>query len=830
MAASNTISIFSGKIDSLQTVTDSLNESQQVLSSKIDTLCAMNSDLVLSQSELSHSVDTISAQLNTISEYGLGFSDSVAHIAIPLIIALFAFAFPFLFTVISHINNKYESEHITKLFSSEPTYKWFLKGAWISAVYLVIAGVLSLCINGGVYKWLMYALDWTSIIVAGGYSIIILWFVRKCIDYNNPQKLIDSVDEKFWRGVKESKAYLKKLNKEEKKNAKERSKGKRHFKDQGISIGKAYAFYGVEDSRTKCLVELCKYAFRKQDFDLFLSVLLKVDNLPHPEKHYVNQRFLFFEQVVDAYLYCEQNVKIEESLMRHWFSAFNRAEKPNEGVIYRMLGKMVSAVMQGRTSIFVQYIQCASSGYSFINQLQIVSYVCGKSVEDQKKADNDRLDCWLELCEMHYIALAHLFSAGKVEPLKAVFSGKNTGYGKLFPASGTEILKIYARCKDNQEKDGTFSHYWFLRDAVGENTDPEMLEKLTSLLLLLASEASYQSLNLISKSRLELIKSSENKMTGFAKVWLDSSELLYMFPQLVEKDFKKRFDVFVNQLEEAERIEKNLDDKTLLIKVFYGFMKILCEGCIVKPDEDIYQKKVPEDVKDEVKTMFWNILYGNAGGVFDNLVGENNESKVDSMSMGEMNFMTYKQALMEHEGLYTHQVFNNLFNVFKSRYIVMIYSALAHMHIIDVSIPIDEFEEYFEKNVGKNASEYFIIDSDSHMNLFYKMDELEDGRRFSFDRTYKCASYKLYDLSVGWYLRDVPDLEPFKETLIIIKRRDLPAVNSISGIEGPSVVFTDESDREKGIAAVSMKVNPNYQIKYNKNVEVLRLRLESLRK
>ena len=830
MAAPNIISILSGKIDSLKTVVDSLNESQQVLTSKIDSLCVTNTDMVLSQSGLTHRIDSISTQLNTISEYGIGFSDSVSHISIPLIIALFAFAFPFLFTVISHINNKYESEHIIKLFSTEPSYKWFLKGAWISAIYLVVAGALSICINGASYKWLMYIMDWASIVVAGGYSLIIIRFVRKCVDYNNPQKLIDSIDEKFWRGVKESKAYIKKLNEEEKKIAKEKSKGKQYFKDQGISIGKAYAYYGVEDSRTKCLVELCKYAFRKQDYDLFLSVLLKVDNLPHPEKHYVNQRFLFFEQVIDAYLYCEQNNKIEETLIHHWFSAFNRAEKPNEGVIYRMLGKMVSAVMQGRTSIFVQYIQSASSGYSFINHLQIVSYVCGKSVEDQKKADNDRLDCWLELCEMHYIALAHLFSAGKVEPLKAVFLGKNTGYGKLFPATGTEILKIYARCKENQEKDGSFSHYWFLRDSVCENTDPEMLEKLTSLLLLLASEVSYQSLNLISKSRLELIKSSENKMAGFAKVWLDSSELQYMFPQLMEKDFKKRFDVFVNQLEEAERIEKNLDDKPQLIKAVYVFMKILCEGCVVKPGEDIYQKKMPDAVKDEVKTMFWNILYGNASGIFDSLVGENNDSKVDSISMGEMNFMTYKHALIEYEGLYNHQVFNNLYNVFKSRFLVMIYSALAHMHIKDVSIPIDEFEEYFEKNVGKDASDFFIIDSDSRMNLFYKMDKLDDGRRFSFERTYKGAGYKLYDLNVGWYLRDIPELDSFKETLILIKKKDLPAVINTTDPAGPSVEFYDESDREKGVAAVCMIVNPNYEIKFNKDVEVLRLRLESLRK
>ena len=84
----NSISILSRKIDSLKTVADSLNESQQVLSSRIDTLCEMNSDMAISQSEISHRIDTISTQLNNISEYGVGFSDSVSHITIPLIIIL----------------------------------------------------------------------------------------------------------------------------------------------------------------------------------------------------------------------------------------------------------------------------------------------------------------------------------------------------------------------------------------------------------------------------------------------------------------------------------------------------------------------------------------------------------------------------------------------------------------------------------------------------------------------------------------------------------------------------------------------------------------------
>lgn len=52
---------------------------------------------------------------NNIAKYGVGISDVVATIVFPLIIAIFAFAFPFLFDAINKINSKYKSEILSEL-------------------------------------------------------------------------------------------------------------------------------------------------------------------------------------------------------------------------------------------------------------------------------------------------------------------------------------------------------------------------------------------------------------------------------------------------------------------------------------------------------------------------------------------------------------------------------------------------------------------------------------------------------------------------------------------------------------------------------------------
>ena len=49
-----------------------------------------------------YSLDIIVTKLQEILDYGIGYSDVVGQISFPLLIALFAFAFPFLFSVINH--------------------------------------------------------------------------------------------------------------------------------------------------------------------------------------------------------------------------------------------------------------------------------------------------------------------------------------------------------------------------------------------------------------------------------------------------------------------------------------------------------------------------------------------------------------------------------------------------------------------------------------------------------------------------------------------------------------------------------------------------------
>lgn len=822
MAVIDSLQIVLKSVDTLRAMSNNLNEFPQLLSAKIDSVSCTASNMLLGQSETIQQVDSFETQLESISIYGIGYSDVASHIALPLIIALFAFAFPFLFTVISHINNKYESDHISWMFSNERSYKWYLRGAVICACYLFVFGIISLCFKGISYEWLMYVLSWSSVFVASAYSAIILWFVTTCIQYNNPQKILLIIDKLYSQEGKEVKKFLKKLERKEKRAEKVKSETKRNFILKGLRISRIFAYHDIDDARIKRLVGIAQYTLKKHDTPLFQNLMYSVnkivkDNKKHPSNNKEYGVAVFYEEIVDSYLYYPKNSNIENTLMMHWFSAFNRSQVPNPYLIYPMLGKMVRSVLQGRTSLFEAYLLQANYGYDFINQLHIVSYVRGFNTETQNQIDKERRNLWLQLCEIHYLSLAYLFSKGDFEALRIVLSGKNTGYGRLFPESGTDVLKMYARCKEKQLDDGKY-RYWNLKDVIGENTDPDMLEKLTAFMLLVSSDYQRQSLNLISDARLQVVLNAKEKLKLYSNAWLNDNRLCGCFPQLVGKKFDSLFNDVIKQLKKTSVVEKKEDNENFLIRIVFYFMMVF--GCKEEEErmEDIYQRAVTDEIKKELESLFWKILYGNVGNINNGLVGRRKENGVEKESMGELVLTVDKNALMEHEGMYTHQVFNEISNVFRTRYLFKVYTTFAKMRIKEENISIREFGDRFDKFVGNKAEDYVVIDTDCSLYIHYKMDG-------SFNKFYKGAEYKHYDFITSRFLDDIVETNSYKGTVVIIKKDNLPYLEPVANTQGPSLNYDDESDKQKGIAAIKLTINPNYDICYSKYVDVLLLKI-----
>ena len=766
----------------------------------------------------------LSSKLSDISTYGVGFDDTIGLIGIPLIIALFAFAFTFLFTVITHINNDYESVPISRMFASSKPYAWFMKTSIGSVVFVIFVGAMSLLLDGGAHYWLMKVSNWLILVVASVYSFVILLFVKTCIRYNDPSQMIDLIDERYEEDMKGVEKYLEKQKKAEKKNEKEKSEHRKYFKNMGFWYGRVYAGFNAEEERINRLVDLFKYALRKNNHDLSLGVIQKADRLMKQEKragdekdtHHVME---FYDRAIAAYLTFPQDKNVDEELMLYWNSCYNRKQLPPLRYVYRTLGMMVEAVTSSHYGLFEQYVSHVTGAYSYVNRMQQACYVRGETIEKQVVTDKDRMEFWSELRDMHFLAAAHLFSLGYYEILRTLVFRKDKGYSDLFCNTGIEILKLYARCKKNQASDNRYNYY-SASNVIGDYPDPEMLEKYTAAMLLIVSQNVRAFDVILSPEKLDVIKKNKEAIVQFGKMWQEHDEIKRLGTNVATLDINGLIDQYIMVLENGATISDDSQKKWYmqLIESIADFF------CCKEDPKNLYDAEIPDLTKKNIGIHYWNWLYGNKGFLDNGLASDDNKSKVNVLPLGVYTYLIYKQVLLKQGGPDPVGLHDETMRVFRGRFEMLFYQAVMCMKIKDVLIETADLGDFIEGVLNAEGKEFVIVETCLDLYNFVELDK-EKERKYPWRQHFKEAEIHSFDLNTNIYLRDVTELEQFRGSLMLIKKADLPALVRENNNASPEVGFKDESDKEKGVAAVRMTVNPQMVVKYNPNAQVIRVKI-----
>lgn len=799
----------------------------------VDGIAVVNSDqlhdaldgLSDSLSQQRAIINNLTEKVSEISEYGVGFDDAIGIVAIPLIIALFAFSFTFLFSVITRINNEYLSQPISRMFSSSKPYARFMQTSIGSVVFVIVVGALLLAMSGTVHVWAAKIMTWLTLAVALYYALVILRFVKTCIRYNDPSQMIDIIDERYAEDMKGVAKYLKKQKKEEKKNEEEKSEHKKYFKNMGFWYGRVYAGFNAEEERINRLVDLFKYALGKNNRDLTLGVIIQANNLIKEEKRAGEEKEIhhameFYDRAIDAYLSCPQNNTIEDDLMMYWSSGFNRTQLPSGRYVYRTLKMVVEAVTNGRHSLFKAYVGYVTYAYSYVNRLQTAIYVRGGSIEEQKKADKERMEFWAELRDVHFLATAYLFSLGHVEILNTLLFRKDKGYGDLFPNTGLDALRLYARCKLNQTEDNGY-HYYSASEVIGDYPDPEMLEKYTAALLLVLPQKIRDYDTLISQEKLDAIKENEAMIATYGDMWKGLDEIRKINLQVSQQDVGELIAQYVKVLGNGDQLNKTNEEKDLCARMIEGLKHMLCR---VGKRKSLYDVEICELAKRNVETHYWNWLYGNKSSLADGLASDDEEDKKGRLQLGVYTFLIYKHVLCKPEGLDPLGLHNETMKVFKGRYQRLFYQAMTGMQIKDEEVEKDGLGDYVSGILNEKGEEYVIIETDLSLLNFVELDKIE--KRYPWRNRFKKAELHPIDLDTSFYMRDFAEMEQFRGTLLLIKKENLPALEGETEDASPAIEFKDESDRNKGMAAVRVTIDPKMVVKYNENAQVIRVKVK----
>ena len=439
----------------------------------------------------SNELGEIVSGLDEISKFGIGFGDVLSLIAIPLIIALFAFAFPFLFSVITHIHNKYESERISQMLSGSVAYKWFLWTSGGSAAFLVVIAIIAIAlVELTWYSTMIKIIECISIAVAAGYSYVIVWFVYTCIKFNQPETLIELVHERYGIEKKELDKYLKRLDKKEKQLEK-LSEGERYVWKTGLRLGRSWSKEGIEELRSERLVALACHALKTRNSQLFQKILTYVSTISNEVKKEVvvgasYSVSKFYLGCMDAYLQIPEDARVEESLLMYWFQSISRCRIPWERGIADMLSKIVHAAKIGREGLMERYFQDAAWRFDFLHLLPAVSFVSGDNEALQQEMTHDERCTMDDICKMHYFVAAYLFAEGNYKAIKYALPRRG-GVRKLLPYFANEILRTYAKCK--KELGGSSDYQeWYVNVIVGRKVEANILERYTVFRLMTAAE------------------------------------------------------------------------------------------------------------------------------------------------------------------------------------------------------------------------------------------------------------------------------------------------------------------------------------------------------
>ncbi len=195
--------------------------------------------------------------------------------------------------------------------------------------------------------------------------------------------------------------------------------------------------------------------------------------------------------------------------------------------------------------------------------------------------------------------------------------------------------------------------------------------------------------------------------------------------------------------------------------------------------------------------------------------------------MGVYTFLIYKHVLCKPEGPDPLGLHNETMKVFKGRYQRLFYQAMTGMQIKDVEVEKDGLGDYVARILNEKGEEYVIVDTDLSLLNFVEMDKLE--KRYPWRNRFKKAELHSFELDTSFYMRDFAEMEKFRGTLLLIRKENLPDLECEAEDASPTIEIKDESDKEKGMAAVRITVDPKMVVKYNENAQVIRVKVKGLK-
>lgn len=786
-----------------------------------------------------HSLALIEAKLQEILDYGIGYSDVVGQIAFPLIIALFAFAFPFLFSVINHINSKYESKSIYELFTKSIVYRFFWWCSILNIFYVFAFGFLSLFLKDPLRRELMDYGTWGALLVVFCYSLTILSFVKFGVKYNKGICLVKIIEDKYrWQNKyykirKIMRIFMNWL-------IIFRHRGQKEW----IRIYKAGKAYSVtydcrnaKDLYLRRLIDLCKYSISQQDKELFSTVMLRVQELTKSEKdkdlsfvsgqlmptgaaHYFTCKF--YKTIFEYYSSCSNFTYCESYLVWGYLSVYSRCKFLYVVDIVQMTQCMFCLAKGGKYPLVKELLEKIDWHFRSIMDMPKVFYVEGYLPDRRDKIDKLSLKNWNELSNYIFLFSSYCLRNKHYDVLRGVLS-KIHWASSIFPSNRFDVIYRYLMClKEVHDDDrfGVFLGHELCDDLI---VDRALLREYCAFLLLVLHRCSSESYGNISMELLKMLVDEYAYLERSVQDLRQDDELCKLFPDINQTDFSEVYREVFSDVALGREILIDTSSDIRCETQFPTFMHWYLSESICKIDN---KRKMIDD------EFFAEIPYESIA-YFRRSLLEAKKHLVQRLPLkvqapASLNAEDYKmmkvnpcQFLFDKRYFLTCDLtmlgyLKPIVDIMYCRINYMLLNAIKEMKIKNAKIKIADFHNYLMKITNGRFEEYILLDINCQFQAFLK---LEYKGYQNFD--YFGMKYVPIESIDNRYLEDLPIMNDFYNSILIMRKSELPIL--MDRFNDVDVTVKDESSVEDGKLDIRLTFDYGYELWYHNNANIIHI-------
>lgn len=760
-------------------------------------------------------LSTLHDDIQSIADNGIGYSDAVGHVAFPLIIALFAFTFTFLFSAINDVNKRYGSNRISLLFQRSLAYRLFMWISEVSVLYIVAFAGMSLFEKPAVHDFLQSYGTAVGVILAGLYAIAVLWFAQKCIAYNKPVHLIAEITTAYEHVKKlipvrlffqRCKNWLVGLF---------HGKGYKEFRGFGYRLNKSGLIYSADSDFIKQLADLMKYALDTNDTGLVYSVFDSIDDIVEQEKNAIDNgrcrkktvvdwsgdhrlTMQFFEQILES-SNSRWDEHVEESLVWKLLGSFSKSKHISSVDIFLLFKYLQKLVSCGRISLIRKYVDRSKYSFSFLPNLADVAYVNGANKEEVELVETESYENWSELRDYHFLMAAYWIAEGEYSLLPELLHDQSYRSVYLYPIHAADILFRYQQCKKRVSDDGCYFDHTSVDDLFGKKLDLNaILDRYTAILLLLCHEGERISRQGVKEGDVVEIAKAKKNIEKYINSLKADPELRRLRPDIHSVDYDKVFDVGLNGLTDFYPKQKA---KNLFCKKY-----------------DPFSQTLDENAKLQMDNLFASALQHRMS-FLQGYWRDNEEGMEHQIVVAPFKTTIIKDALTKPSEDTKAGFFwaSRVLGVVENRLMYLFLEYVDSASTSCKTIKNHDMKDFVSDFLNGNEKEYILLDIGDCNSVLLEPRFEGNEQYFNKETVYKRMDEVKYNL-----LADLPLYEKYKHSVLIIQKSSLPSIK----LTQLSISYKDISSKKDGKYAVELTVTPGIEVYFPNNVEILCLKPE----